>query len=197
MTTSQKIGFRLRSSRIGTKIAVPFSLLIALIAAFVYFYLAPRWEEQKLEAFESKVRTIANIAAYTLSPALVFEDSVGIHESLLSVQQEKDVVFLAVYNASGKMLDGHNVQAMDTLHPNSTLPGSHIINDGAIFCFSTPIRDRDVEIGQLTLGLSLKDVQDEIFATQQAFAATSILILLVGLIAVVMINRAVAKPLAE
>ncbi|HEY4612658.1 MAG TPA: HAMP domain-containing protein, partial [Bacteroidota bacterium] len=197
MTTTQHIFFRIRSFRIGTKLAVLFSLLIAMISAFVYFYLAPRWEEQELNAFAGKAITISTITAYSVSPALVFDDSLGVHETMQSTRQEPDLVYLVVYNDSGNVVDAINADAAQAIHRTRPAVGHHVSDDGTIFCVTTPIVNRGVEIGYLSLGLSLQKMNEEVAATRQAIAVMSILIFLVGVLAVVLINRAITKPLAE
>ncbi|NIA28373.1 MAG: hypothetical protein GWP06_00495, partial [Actinobacteria bacterium] len=78
-------------TRIKTKFTFVVTVLIFIISIFVYFFF-PTWEKkQAMMAISDKAQSIAQMAAYSISPAIVFADSEGISQVITSAHQNKDL----------------------------------------------------------------------------------------------------------
>ncbi len=82
---------------IRTKYAIVISLLIFVIALFIYFYFPKKLAAREYEATVEKAQAIAQMTGYTIRPALVFDDLKGIEEGLEAAKLNPDVIVLARY----------------------------------------------------------------------------------------------------
>ena len=148
--------------QIRTKLATLITLLIGAIALFISLYFPARLEEQALGAAVDKAQSITEMTAFIISSTLYFEDPDAVEESLKGTKQDKDLVYIVVLNHSGQVFTAFRKDIADQTNFNQATNNSHISQDGTIYKTMAPILHKGREIGQLYLGLSLKEVRANI-----------------------------------
>ncbi|HAR35321.1 MAG TPA: hypothetical protein DCR87_00150 [Acidobacteria bacterium] len=107
-------------------ISIPFLALISL----ALFTLAPYWYKQNsLRALEDKSRSLGTIAAYSLAPAIVFEDMEGIKEILSSLSQSPEVEYILVFNSQGQEIARFTRSEKLTLNPEGSRQTGHLYDN--------------------------------------------------------------------
>jgi len=182
---------------IKTKLGVLVSLLIGGISIFIFFYFPSRLGEQALQSIEAKAQTILMMTAFSVSPALDFEDLKNIEEVLESAKQNKDLVYFLVFNESGKLVKAFKKAVADKAKFLESKQKMSLSEDGLIYKAMSPIMKGDDEIGQLYLGISLKGVRAQIKKSRMAIALVSLTIFGIGMIVVLGISTIITRPLSQ
>lgn len=185
------------NSTIRTKLTTIFTLLIAVISVFIFIFFPARLKNQATEAIVAKAQTIAEMTAYGISPALFFEDIENIEEVLKSTRQNKDLVYIMLLNDSGETVAVFNKDKADQANFIRAKNNNYISPDGMTYNIMTPILHNAGEIGQLYLGLSLKELEAEISRSRATIALVSVMIFIVGMVAVFGISTLVTGPLSQ
>ena len=142
-----KILRKLKFSTIRTKIAAIISILIALISLFMFVYFPTRLEKQAIKAISDKAKSIAEIAAFNVAPALFFEDVSNVDASVKSVKQNKDLTYIIIKNNSGEIFSSFNKGEAEKLNYTEIINDNGISTDGTTLKILTPISLNDQKIG--------------------------------------------------
>ncbi len=185
------------NSTIRTKLTTIFALLIAVISVFIFVFFPVRLKNQATEALIAKAQTIAEMTAHGISPALFFEDIENIEKVFKSTRQNEDLVYIMLLNDSGETVVVFNKDKADQASFVQAKNNNHISRDGMTYNVMTPILHNAREIGQLYLGFSLKELRGEISRSRATIALVSVMIFIVGMVAVFGISTLVTGPLSQ
>ena len=186
--------FQKRSLR--TKLAVVITLWIGVISLFIGIYFPARQEKQQLKAIADKAKCISDMTAFSIGPALFFEDTKGIDEAFEVARQNKDLVYLIVFDDSNRIILGFNRNEAEAAKFLDAKNNS-ISNDGKIYQTMMPIQLNNQEIGKLYLGLSLKELITNGKRIRATVALVSFIVFLIGMIAVFSISTVITNPLRQ
>ncbi len=129
-----------------------------------------------MAALRERAHSIAAISAYSISPAVYFDDKTGVNEVVDAARQDKDIIFLEVKDSAGKRLaaytDSSVVSLVDTLGANS-IPGYTLV---------TPIVDRGSRIGTLTITMSVAGIEKSVSDTRRVIGILSLIIFIIGIV---------------
>ncbi|TAK57319.1 MAG: PAS domain S-box protein [Bacteroidetes bacterium] len=187
----------IRSLSLRTKLVILFSMLVGVIALFMYIYIPARLEEQAERAQIAKTETIARMRAFSLSSALFFSDLQTLNEELQSTKLNKDVLYIVIHNDSGNAVVGYNggdAERSDYLNVKEKI---FLGNDTCIFKASTPVLYNSKEIGTLYIGVLLNDVISEVERSKSNIAIISLVVFIIGMLAVYGISSLITKPLRQ
>jgi sensor histidine kinase regulating citrate/malate metabolism len=143
-----------------------------------------------------KAHSIAEMTAYSVSPALVFEDREAVEEVFQSAHQNKDLLWIAVLNGSGAVF---SVSRDDSVKTEDLIPverADSISQDGTTYVALARVLDGGREIGRLYVGLSLEDLRERVGRSRTMIALVSFTIFLLGMIAVFGISTVITGPLS-
>lgn len=172
-------------------ISIPFLALISL----ALFTLAPYWyKKHSLYNLEDKSRSLGRIAAYSLAPAIVFEDLPGINEILSSLSQSPDVEYILVFNSQGKESARFTRSEKLTINPDDVCQTGHLY-DNQVWNYYTQIKHQDQVVGHLAIGFSLTEVYHQIKHIRQLVTLASVLIFGVGLFLIYFMSSLTTRPL--
>ena len=77
--------------------------LLAAVCILIFLAAPAEYERNAIKAVAIRSQSIAEMTAYSLSPALFFNDQEeAINEVLLSAQQNEDLAYIIVFDSSGK-----------------------------------------------------------------------------------------------
>ena len=168
-------------------------LLISGISVFMLLFFPARMKRQAMEALEAKAKAIADIAAFSIAPAVVFGDTLGIGEGVAGIEANPDVHYLRVRGADGQqLLEYRPVSAGD----RDVVPVTDGLSaNGSLYVTTAAIRHNGAAYGSLTIGLSLDDLRAQVSDARGAIAVASLLVFLAGLLAAGGISVLVSRPI--
>lgn len=175
-----------------TKLALTMGGLILAIVGFISFYFPRKLEREALRLVAHKAETLAQLTAFTINPAVYFNDPAALDEALSGARQDKDVAYVVVTDPSGRRLAA--------FHPElaRALPAAGgISRDGDLYEVTTPIRDRGRELARLHIGMSLARLRREIMQTRITIGLVSLAILGLGLAGVLLLSTLLTRPLRQ
>lgn len=165
-----------------TRLAVAMGALILVIAAAISVYLPMKLEDEAMALIGEKAETLAELTAFTIHPALYFNDRAALEEALSGARGDRDVAYIIVTAANGQRLSEH--------HPERATRDD-------LFKVTKPIRDGNRDLARLEIGMSLARLRSEVLQTRVAIGALGALILILGLVAVALISNVLTRPLRD
>ncbi|MCZ6633350.1 MAG: ATP-binding protein [bacterium] len=191
-TPSDSVAFNLT---VRTKLAIGISLLIAAISIFIFTYFPSRQAEQEMRALGEKAESIAKMTAFSLAPALIFEDPLSAEQVLEGTKQNQDLAYIIVFNKTGQVFVSYSQETGEQA-------GYRQVQDSNNQFYKTEKSIRHSEegdeiIGQLYLGLSLKDVNARVGQSRTAIALVSAIIFVIGIAGVVGVSTLITGPLSQ
>lgn len=179
---------------IRAKLTVSLTLLIGFITTFIYVYFPDFYARQGVDAQKAKSRSIALMTAYSISPAVIFEDLPAIQEVAYSALQNRDLLYIVVRDARGKLLfsidkAGRMPAVNKQFAPDSLLERERILQTRAA------ILHRDKVAGQLLIGMGLDGVYEATRRARQNIALLAAMIFLIGLVAILISSKIIIDPL--
>ena len=171
------------------RLALTMGALILVIAAAIFIYVPRKLEEEALALMSHKAETVAQLTAFTIHPAIYFQDRAALAEALSGARGDRDVAYVIVTDPAGKTLAA--------VHPERATGGRGVSRDRALYEVAAPIRDGSRELARLSIGISLARLNRELAETRVAIGLLSALILAAGLGAVVLLSNVLTRPLRE
>lgn len=193
----KKIIFWFNNQSIRSKIATIFSLLIALISLFILLYFPSRFETQAYNAIYSKAKNYSEIIAFTISPALYFEDRQSLNEFLIGAKHNRDILYHVVVNMQGSVITSDNFEMAKGADYNFLNSKNKISENGKIYKEVSSIKYQDKEIGKLYIGLSLDELHGEVKSSIRTISIISFIVLILGFLAVFAISSFLITPLKK
>ena len=180
---------RLDLRTIRGKLLALFALVIGAISLFVFAYFPSVIRSWAEDGLREKSVALGKLAAGSLESAVVFDDREAMQATLARFSRAEDVVRAAV------IVDG-NVKA---LWIRSTDPASStnlvVPADSELMISETRIRFQGNDLGVLRLSLSLHALRASVARARLSVALVSLLIFVLGGLAVVFISSLVTGPL--
>ncbi len=182
---------------IRAKFIVIFSLLIAVISTFIYFYFPLKLERQVLKFAADKAQGISDMTALNISHSLFAADKKNIGAIFESVKQDEDIEYLVVLNNRGEVFSAYNHErAVDREFKSLSgkKPGT---GDEMVFRTRSAINHNNKQIGQLFLGMSLANIKAQIERSKKTTTLVSLTLFIFGLIAVFFFSTVITKSLIK
>jgi signal transduction histidine kinase len=165
------------------------SALILAIAATVWFSVPGKLEDEALSLVSHKAETLAQLTAFTIHPAIYFQDRAALDEALSATRSDKDVAYVVVTDPAGR--------ALAAFHQERATGRTGVSADGSLYEVMTPIREGSHELARLRIGISLARINSEVRETRIAIGFLTAVILAFGLAAVVLLSNVLTRPLRE
>jgi two-component sensor histidine kinase len=188
MSTAQK------QWSIRTKLTLTLTFLIGFIATFINLYFPDFYAQQGLDAQKAKGRSIAMMTAYSISPAVVFEDQPAIQEVAYSALQNRDLLYLVVKDTEGRILFSINKSGRMPNEIRQLAPDSLFLRERILQCKAT-ILQKERQVGQLWIGLALDGVYESTRRARQNIALLAAMIFLTGVVAILISSKIIIDPL--
>jgi PAS domain S-box-containing protein len=179
---------------IRLKITLTFAVIVSLIALFISLYFPRYFTEREIEALAVRGHSIATMTAFSISPALLFNDHEAIAEGIEPTKLNSDVVYLAVYDISNRILYTYDET------PQSAPREKYDVNritGSTIYYIEVPIESQFGDIGELHVGFSMVDLYEAISEIQRTVFIFSGIVFLLGVVAAFWLGRIITKPLED
>lgn len=187
----------LHNLSIRLKLVVVFSILIATISLYLYFLIPAWFEDLAMNVIAAKARYLSETTAFNVSSSLHFRDESGVQTVLEVTGQNTDVVYIVVQGRHANTQTAYNYERAREEDYLNTGPSSNVFGHSYIYKVKSPVLHNGRRIGDLYLGLSLLEIEDDIQRTRQAMTLISITIFFVGVVAVYAFSTALTQPLDE
>ena len=174
--------------------------LLAMIPAVGLVWLTPeRVNRQAIRALRSKGRTIAEVTAYGVRPALVLGDSAAMGEALSAAVMNADLAFVIVSDATGaqraRVIAPNFIgDSVLTRAPTPRING--IITDRWLGA-AAPIMYQSRRIGTVYLGLSLDDARSEVSLQRRVALIAAAVLLLGAVFSAMLVGTLITRPIGE
>jgi len=182
-----------RFNTIRTKMAVVFTMLIAIIALFIYLYFPAKLENQAMGEMAEKARVIGLLSTYSLAPSLYFEDYTSGSDVLKGIMLNKVIIYGVIEDLDKNIFVASNTRKAKQINYKDLQ--NKISQDRSIYKYSEPIYHNGKKIGDLYLGISLNRINDAIKSSKLSIAITSIIIFILGMFSVFIISSIITERL--
>jgi two-component system, sensor histidine kinase and response regulator len=180
----------MKARSIRTELMLLSGLLVAAISLFMLLFFPARLERQATRALQAKAMAIADMASYSVAPAVVFDDTLGLQDALAGVKANPDLSYLTVRGANSGLL-----LAFPSTIAASAAAGEGMSADGMTWFTTAPIQHNGTNYGTITIGLSLEALHAEVDDARSAIALVSLLVFLLGWAATAAISVLVSRPI--
>jgi signal transduction histidine kinase len=187
----------LRSLSFRQKLILVMSAIGIMISVQIAIFIPAKLKSQSFYARINEVENLAHVVSYSIAPALFFEDNSAINDVIQNIRRSRDFVYIQIFDKAGRELGALS------LEPNKTAPdlpvgrNSLLSEKDGLLHFSTPILLDGREIGRLSLGFSVRNLQVKITQMRNAIFLISSLFLGLGIIAVVGFSYLITRPLRQ
>ena len=197
------------------------TLLVGAISLFIFFYIPARVKASAFYALINKASNITEMTAYSVAPALLFEDTEGVTEVLESVRQDEDVIYAVLLDKNGEWFAAVNQDSADFYgyrnlrdrgaidHLQGRLGGrasarsDHLTTPTSglkpalqdVYRLVRPVPSAHDKIGELYTGFTLRRINKDVAAVRVNIALLALVIFLLGGGAAFSISTIVTRPL--
>lgn len=182
---------------VRTKFAALTSLLMALIAIFIYWYFPRELEAKSQAAIAERARSISTMMAYNISLALQENDRPTVCAAVISAKRNPDLDYVMVLDAQGDVIASHDSSRACALRYDDANTVDRISSDGMTYQAAMPIIVHGKLLGRVYVGLSLAAMHEEIRESRSTIAAVSLAIGVVGTLLTILMSTVVARPLEK
>lgn len=181
---------------IRAKLFIPFSTMVVAIAAFSYMYFPSQMEQQALSGARDQAQSLADFLAFSLSPAVDFEDSLSAEESMVAARQNPEITWVVVTGKRGQRFAGFGDAAAEEANFRPASQGQ-VSADERHWLTWAPILRQELEIGKVHLGLSLGKIKEAVRQAQKWIALICGLWIVLGVGFVYWITTLVTRNLSR
>ncbi len=184
---------QIRDVNIRVKLIVSFSVLIILIAGFIYAYFPSRFESFAFNELQKKAESIARGSAYSVAPALVFNDEKSMDDVIDGAKVNPDLLYMVITDTRGKVLRKYNFPgAVDREY---TTIRKDMDKKAHYIKVCVPIMQGNEQYGNLYLALSSDEIQRTISISRTNIGIISLFIIIIGIGIVLIMAKFIAGPL--
>ncbi|HSR96876.1 MAG TPA: ATP-binding protein [Kofleriaceae bacterium] len=170
-----------------------FGFLILVVALFMVEFFPARMAEQAQAQAELRARTMTQVMASAVAPALEFDDAANAAKVLAWLGSSPDARFAVVLADGGARFATWSPERVPAQLPQ--LAGAASVVHGDLLITSAPVVGRGGGRGTLVVGQSLdRLVQDRSDARATVVSATAV-VLVLGLFACIVLATALVRPL--
>jgi len=168
--------------------------IAAIVTLLVYF--PAKLEQQQLSAIKQKAQSISNSAAFSISPALFFDDTDAALEVLESVKQNRDLEYAVVTNTSGEVFAQYNIGKAEQAN-FLQLESGGFTRDESVMQIVQPVVHQDQVIGRFYLGLSLSELKEAVAISRSVVLNVSLAVFFIGVTAALVFSVLITRRLSR
>jgi signal transduction histidine kinase len=187
----------MRALSFRTRLALAMCALILLISVAIWVYLPNKLEEEAIALIAHKAETLAQLTAFTIHPAVYFQDRAALEEALSGTRQDKDVAYVIVTAGPGGQLAAFHPEHANAAALARQTQGGAVSPDGTLYEVMAPIREKDRELARLYIGISLARLNRQIMTTRLGIGAIGALIIAISFVAVILVSDLLTRPLRQ
>lgn len=176
--------FPSRSSLRG-RLTILFMAVIGILLTVLYLVLPAHFEQVAMERLRLRAESLASLEAFTVRSAVLFQDSITVDNALQGLLGNDEVHYAQISGANGQILGATGLRPTDA------------DRDGiSIIAVQVPIVLDGHDLGHVDLQMSTASVQADVATSHRYIALLSVVIFLIGGIAVAIISTTVTRSLS-
>lgn len=170
-------------------------LPLVLVFSLGILIIAPSQNyKHSLNDLEVKARNIADIASYSITPAVQFEDIPGLQEIFQGLSRDKELIYVMAEDVQGRVLSEFKRPeaagiAKDELFKYGLIHGRKVWNIWA------DLESQGKKLGLVRMGFTTKPISISTRETILVTAILSVLLFLSGMLAAYLISLSSTRPL--
>jgi len=181
--------------KIKVKMALAISLAITLNAFFIFLYFPHQLHKQAVEIVKTEAKSAAEMIALSLSRAVFFRDSVTVEETLASAAENKNIVYVVIYDQRGRIVSSLNPRRADALKYKVVQKNQNLLTGDGVYRTELPLTLRKQVVGRIYIGFSIDALKQTILQGRKAMTAVSLLIFLAGIVFAFSMSALITAPL--
>ncbi|MEO7734915.1 MAG: HAMP domain-containing protein, partial [Kofleriaceae bacterium] len=180
----------MRRLSLRVRMVVVFGVLITAVALFMVEFFPARMAEQARAQAELRARTMTQVIASALAPALEFDDAANASKVLAWIGSSPDARFAVVLGDGGARFAVWSPGRVP-----ATLPTTASAIEGALLITSAEIVGRSGGHGTLYIGQSLDRLVQDRDAARNLVVSAAAVVLVIGLVICALLATALVRPL--
>ena len=185
------------NSTIRTQMAVIFTLLIGLIAVFIYLLFTTKFRNEAINAAVARAQSISSLTAMSMAFPLQTNDQRGVNQVIQATMRNNDLLYIVVKNNSGEIINSIYMERAQPARYLEVKTGISISDDGNLIRIMKPIRFVDQPLGEVYMGISLEVVNAEFSTFRYVVGVVSLTVFILGFLGVFGVSWVITKPVAE
>lgn len=150
-----------------------------------------------MDAATAKLDAIVKITAYSVSPALFFNDKESIDEAFKGLESNDEIDYVVVTDLHDNIISSVNLNFADSCKYKDQNIKSFSIENDSILKQGTTIIFKEKKIGTLYMGHSLDEMKTGVRKMESSIAMVSLIIFIIGLILVNTLVLFLTRPLSK
>jgi signal transduction histidine kinase/DNA-binding response OmpR family regulator len=152
-------------------------LAFQLLAGTEYVYFPGRLQDSLREALRDRASAVSDLAAYSLGPAVEFNDERSVKDVLSGIEREHDFSYASVISREGHILGRIGASEKDARAFDPKTPEAET---GQTFHVLRPIFGSQGQVASLRVGFSMAGVQREASSNRTVALYIALVILALG-----------------
>ncbi len=173
------------------------TLIIGLIAIFLFVYYPLRMKAKSVSALVDKSLTMGQFIAKDLSQPLYSQDKESAENIIDLARQYPELQYLVVLDDSGRVFSCFNLSGAIGTNYQTPPPNPNFGAKQAYFQTMIPVIYDQINVGKLYLGFSLAALHQEVNLIRYDGLILSLTILLIGFFTAVGISNLITLPLNQ
>jgi signal transduction histidine kinase len=172
------------------------TILLAAISLFIFFYFPSRFEQYEINLLSEKASVLNKLSAYSVSPALNFNDPDNIKEVALGIIKNKDIMYLIIEDENDSIKYSYNISLAFS---NKYKITSEKPDPAENLLYNTMERVvyRNTDVGKIYAGYTLVSIRQTMLNNRMMIAIISLIIFIIATFIVNIIGRYSLRPLTE
>ncbi|MCC6399116.1 MAG: HAMP domain-containing protein, partial [Bacteroidetes bacterium] len=181
--------------RIRWKLVTLIGAVLLVFACFFLLYIPYRVGQIGESALAAKARVVTAMTAASVTPALLFQDTLQISEELRTAMLSNDVRYAVVMDDRGGVQASLNLQEAIRCDYLETSFKGNIAENVDVWQTREKIGHRNIDLGELYMGFSRLEVGTRKSLVITETAVVTLIVFVIGLLSVIGISGAVTSHL--
>ncbi len=184
-----------RFKKLQLSLTIEFAFFFIIVSGFIYFYFINSFENEALEKFRYKARTISNYIEQ--NPDISWEQKFYDRSQLLQLIKINDAEYIVLKDRDGNILDAMNVNEDNSANYVYTGIDGGISEEDKLFHIQLPIIANKLQVGKLFVGFNASETISDLHKKNLLTALFGLSILLSGIILTFFLSSLSFKPLSR
>jgi PAS domain S-box-containing protein len=184
-----------RFKTLQLSLTIEFAFFFIIVSGFIYFYFINSFENEALEKFRYKARTISNYIEQ--NPDISWEQKFYDRSQLLQLIKINDAEYIVLKDRDGNILDAMNVNEDNSANYVYTGIDGGISEEDKLFHIQLPIIANKLQVGKLFVGFNASETISDLHKRNLLTALFGLSILLSGIILTFFLSSLSFKPLSR
>jgi methyl-accepting chemotaxis protein len=184
-----------RNLRINTKLVLAVMGFILVVAIFFYTFLPWQQERSSMARVRVDATHFSQLLAAGVATPLEFDDKEAVGHVLDWIKNDSHIQYILVHSATGERVAAFQAQNAANGTVDTSAAQIQYLERAGSLVLTTPIVREGKRLGTLAIGFSLRDLQNEVEATQLTALVVCAFLLALGAIFAVFIGRTISRPI--